>query len=169
MFAKVFSQKARFNDNLNELISRKYSGLTDIRFLLALGVIFAHCGPLLNGNGAPNLGIGCLDMGQMSVRGFMFISGLLVSISARKHSFRAYLLRRIARIYPGFLFCLISTIFIILPIFGLFNGIDLASTWIEPQGSPDFLLNNLFIAIRQYQVLPYTDLFAYKGAINGSL
>jgi len=162
-------KRIKYFPSLHELIVSRYSGLTDIRLLLAFSVILGHCRPLLEGNGSRNLGVGSFDFASMGVRGFMFLSGMLIIGSAKKHNLKRFLLRRIARIYPAFIFCLLTTILVILPIFGFANGINWRITWLDNQGSFGFLLNNMFLAIRQYQVIPYTDLFIYKGAVNGSL
>jgi peptidoglycan/LPS O-acetylase OafA/YrhL len=93
---------------LNEKItSSKGDNLNLIRLLLALTVLFGHC--YLMSYGDENLEpfhrwTHNLTSGRMAVYAFFFISGFLITGSwQRSKSFLDYFLKRVLRIYPGFI------------------------------------------------------------------
>ena len=93
-----------------QIASRKSNNLNIIRLLLALMVIFSHSFPLALGygdGGNEPLKIWTHrqeSFGTVAVDMFFFISGFLVTASwLRSKSMQDYLMKRVLRIYPGFI------------------------------------------------------------------
>ena len=86
-----------------------HNALNALRLVLATMVIVGHV-PRLSGQGSdPALGV--VKLGVVAVGGFFAISGYLVTNSRLHNSGGTYMLRRLARIYPGYLLCLVITAF----------------------------------------------------------
>lgn len=91
-----------------------------LRLLAAVTVILAHAYPLSR-PGAPDplgrLGHGHIGLGPLAVYVFFAISGYLITMSCdRSRSPRAFLARRVARLYPGFAVALAVCFFIVTPL-----------------------------------------------------
>jgi peptidoglycan/LPS O-acetylase OafA/YrhL len=98
-----------------------------LRLLFATLVIVSHSAELIDGNRSreplTNL-FGVLTFGELAVDGFFLISGYLVVQSfERSDSTLNYLMKRIRRIYPGFLVAYFVCVFVIAP----WVGNDLAT------------------------------------------
>jgi peptidoglycan/LPS O-acetylase OafA/YrhL len=114
---------------LRELIAAsRYNNLNVIRLFLALMVICSHAYIICYGRGEKGRGepLYCLTHGQealgtIAVNLFFFISGMLITASwLHSKSMQDYLIKRIIRIYPGFISALIFsglTIWIFCPEF----------------------------------------------------
>ena len=95
----------------NQIASPRGNNLNVIRLLLALMVIFSHSFPVVFGHGGDiqkdPFSIWAHQQetfGTMAVYLFFLISGLLVTASwLRSRSMQDYLLKRVLRIYPGFI------------------------------------------------------------------
>lgn len=86
-----------------------HNALNALRLVLATMVIVGHV-PRLSGQGSdPALGV--VKLGVVAVGGFFAISGYLVTNSRLRSSGGTYMLRRFARIYPGYWLCLAITAF----------------------------------------------------------
>jgi peptidoglycan/LPS O-acetylase OafA/YrhL len=98
-----------------------------LRLLFATLVIVSHSAELIDGNRSreplTNL-FGVLTLGELAVDGFFLISGYLV-VQSFEHSGSTlnYLMKRIRRIYPGFLVAYFVCVFVIAP----WVGNDLAT------------------------------------------
>ena len=79
------------------------NGLNLVRLGLALAVLVSHGYALL---GRPEPAPGGEKVGTWAVFGFFAISGYLITGSRLSSPLSAYVLRRLARIYPAFLVCL---------------------------------------------------------------
>ena len=85
-----------------------------LRFILASMVIYYHMGPLL---GQPTVTIMGQGLGYVAVNGFFILSGFFIAGSwARSSGFAAYLIRRIARIFPGLIVVVLLTVFVLGPL-----------------------------------------------------
>lgn len=102
-----------------------------LRIVLALAVIFSHSNPLLFGPGTPeplSHALPGTDLGKIAVGGFFAISGVLIAASwERSKGLFDFLLRRVRRIYPGFIVAYLATI--------------LVAATLAPQGLGAFLSN----------------------------
>jgi peptidoglycan/LPS O-acetylase OafA/YrhL len=84
------------------------NNLDAIRYSLALLVLFSHSHPLLSGSDAieplMRLTGGAITLGSVAVAGFFVISGYLI-LQSWEHNAHplAYIRKRMARIYPGYL------------------------------------------------------------------
>ena len=90
-----------------------------LRLLFATLVIVSHSAELIDGNRSreplTNL-FGVLTFGELAVDGFFLISGYLVVQSfERSDTVLNYLMKRIRRIYPGFLVAYFICVFVIAP------------------------------------------------------
>jgi peptidoglycan/LPS O-acetylase OafA/YrhL len=77
-----------------------------LRIIFAICVILSHSFDLLDGNpfAQPVLRLfGTVTFGSFGVDGFFIVSGYLITASYLASSNRAYLAKRILRIYPGFI------------------------------------------------------------------
>lgn len=93
-----------------------------LRLLFASLVIIAHCHETADGsniNEPLHRLFGTISLGTISVYGFFIISGYLItsSFSNSKSNF-SYLVKRIARIYPGFIVASFFCLFIVAPLAG---------------------------------------------------
>jgi len=154
--------------SLEQLLQDRCSGLSDVRLLLAVLVVFSHSWPLLLGPEA-EVSLGPLQPGAMAVRAFMVLSGLLVARSARRHPPLSFLRRRLLRLYPGVLVAQLVTVLLILPLFAWAVRVPYLPSLGGDRGGLRYLLANLSLLVKQSALLPFTDLFPYKGAFNGSL
>jgi peptidoglycan/LPS O-acetylase OafA/YrhL len=95
----------------SQIASRKNNNLNIIRLLLALAVIVSHSFPVALGPGGDTREEPLYawthqqeSSGAVAVDLFFLISGLLVTASwLRSKSMQDYLMKRILRIYPGFI------------------------------------------------------------------
>lgn len=139
------------------------NNLDALRLGMALLVVWSHCFALWYGTEAiepvSRLLGGVYNAGNVAVLGFFTISGFLITLSyARTSSPRRYLMRRVRRIYPGYLAAVLVCSLIVVPAFstrrfgelGLREVLGLAS---------NLLLRNYIVA---------SDAFA-SGPVNGAL
>src|SRR5215472_14362624 len=95
----------------NQIASRQCNNFNIIRLSLALMVIFSHSFPVALGHGGDTrfepLNIWTrhqASSGAVAVNSFFFISGFLITASwLRSRSVPDYFLKRVLRIYPGFI------------------------------------------------------------------
>jgi len=77
-----------------------------LRMSFAAMVILSHSCELLDGNRSREILsriFGTISLGELAVDGFFIVSGYLITKSYLASAHRSYLLKRILRIYPGFL------------------------------------------------------------------
>jgi peptidoglycan/LPS O-acetylase OafA/YrhL len=135
-----------------------------LRLIFAVLVIFSHSFPLTRGSNATEplsiLTRGQVTFGNISVWGFFVISGFLITRSwQRSPRISKYLVRRISRIYPGFVVNAIIAALVVVPI-----AAD-PSTYF-PVSLSSFLLNTL-----RLQSFEYPPVFVHNpgSALNGAL
>ncbi|MDB6172546.1 MAG: acyltransferase [Chthoniobacteraceae bacterium] len=90
-----------------------------IRFILATLVLFSHSYQLIDGDARREpLAKWCgFTLGHVAVCGFFILSGFLIAKSwDRQPHFGDFIVRRVARIYPGFVICGIVCVFVVGPL-----------------------------------------------------
>jgi len=159
--------------NEEKTLSLKENGYDLLRLLLAAFVVVTHS-YAVGGFGAEPLRSWSKEdvlLGDLGVLGFFGLSGFLVSVSfQRANSLLDYCLKRFRRIFPGFWVCLFLTAFLIAPAIWLFKGRSFGEfPWIGPNGAFEYVVNNLFLLIRQQEIGMVLSGASWPGAINGSL
>lgn len=93
-----------------------------LRLLLASLVVVSHSSELLDQNRSREILtniFGTISFGEMAVDGFFLISGYLILKSFLSSStLKGYLLKRVLRIYPGFIAASFFCIFVLIPLSG---------------------------------------------------
>lgn len=143
------------------------NSLNMFRLILAAMVLFAHSwyiagqgvGPQLHGE----------NLGGWAVAGFFVLSGFLITRSRFRTGPGDYLLHRIARIFPGFLVCLVVVAFGFAPVAALLEHGTLAGFLSTPVTPLEYIWGNSALHINHYTIGTTLDTVPYPGAWNGSL
>lgn len=144
------------------------------RLIAALAVILGHSFSLAPAQGFYD-GLSALtgqNIAAVAVKFFFFLSGLLVtdSLLARK-SVPQFLIARLFRIWPGLVFVLLASVFLIGPIT---TNMDLSSYFSHPSTylyiKHQVLMETWGAQLPEYKGLPgvFTE-NTYKNAVNASL
>ncbi|MBS4213120.1 acyltransferase family protein [Neobacillus rhizophilus] len=155
--------------SIDQYITTRKNNLDFIRFIAAALVLFSHSYPLtLGNNGSEPFAIltkGQMTFGEFAVSIFFVISGFLITQSfERSKSPISYFKARFLRIFPGLIFVVFLSIFLLGPIF------------------TDLSLKDYFTARDTYEYLSTISLYwiqydlpgvfqtnVWPTAINGSL
>ncbi|RNM14767.1 acyltransferase family protein [Nocardioides pocheonensis] len=97
------------------------NALNLLRLILATLVIVSHSRPL-GGYGDDDPYFGRIKLGTIAVAGFFAVSGYLVSRSRLRQRPSHFLIRRFARIYPGYWLSLLVTVFGLSALIGARRG-----------------------------------------------
>ena len=93
-----------------------------LRLVFALLVIVAHSFAVVDGYGQYDpltFVFGTINSGELGVKGFFLVSGFLVAQSFdRSKSVPDYLLKRVLRIYPGYIVAALLSLFLVGPLSG---------------------------------------------------
>lgn len=148
-------------------LDNRRNSLNMIRLVLATSVIFHHSFPLIGaGLGPEYLGD---RLGGWAVIGFFGLSGYLITASRWSKSFGEYLTLRIARIYPAFIVCLLTTPLIFAPLnYWRAHG-SLGGYLSSPTTPFAYVFNNLGLKMFNYDVAGTPLGVPYPHAWNGSL
>lgn len=151
--------------SLAERLSSRENSLNFIRLVLACLVIFGHTFPL---GGFPEFTAGPFVHGGfhgLAVFGFFAISGYLILAAALRTNLRAFLWRRLLRIYPGYLVAILLTAFL-FPAIG--HAINSGVTF-DPLYSLRYVLSSLDLKVGTLKVSENPTLVPWNDAWNGSL
>lgn len=143
------------------------NSLNMFRLVLAAVVLFAHSFYIFGAGDGPSLH--GENLGGYAVSGFFVLSGFLITRSRLRTAPGAFLLHRIARIYPAFLACLAVTAFVFAPIAALAEHGDLRGFLSTPVTPLEYVWTNLALHIDSYTIGTTLQSSPYPGAWNGSL
>jgi peptidoglycan/LPS O-acetylase OafA/YrhL len=136
-----------------------------LRVFMALVVVWSHSFAIYYGSEDDEpislILNGVYNFGNIAVRSFFVISGFLISQSfARSSSFSSYMSKRVRRIFPGYIVCVLLCSFLVIPAFSESARLDLWSALKAITGA--FILHPIY---------PESDVFAshHVAAVNGSL
>lgn len=151
------------------IFTRGNNAFSLVRLVAAALVIYGHSYAISPGSGQEDIVSfatrGATFTGELSVVVFFFLSGALISQSAEQaRNLRSYFIKRIFRIYPALLVCIVVTVFILAPIFG---GKNLGDIVAEPQ-TWNYLFRNGVEVYNEHFIPGVFDDHPNKG-LNGSL
>lgn len=138
------------------------NSLNLFRLLLALTVVTSHEWPLGGYGKEPQLAHAAL--GQWAVAGFFALSGFLITQSRLRSPLGQFFLRRIFRIYPGYLVCLLAIAIMFAPL-----SVVLGSGSINWDSSASYVADNAFLKIEQNGIQSTLANVPFANAWDGSL
>lgn len=139
-----------------------------LHLMASFFVLYGHQYRLLNqlppvvlGNQIHELGVKTIFL----ISGYLIAKSLFSMTCGRKKVTAVYLVKRIGRLFPEFLFCLIITAFLIAP---LFTTLTVKEYFYNMDSIVFYIKNNLFL----YPIFHLPGVFAdnpFAGTVNGSL
>jgi peptidoglycan/LPS O-acetylase OafA/YrhL len=147
---------------LDRAFDPRNNSLNFLRLVLALAVIVSHQWPL--GGYGPEPVVAGLTPGTWAVAGFFAISGYLIANSRLNMGFPPFLARRVLRIYPGFLVCLLVVALFFAPL-----STVLGEGTVHWSSAASFVGRNVFLKIEQNSIDATLPNAPYGPAWNGSL
>jgi len=138
------------------------NSLNFLRLVFALLVIVSHAWPV--GGYGDDPSIAGEKLGTWAVSGFFAISGYLIANSRRHTTMSTFLVRRVLRIYPGYLVCLVVVAFGFAPISAAIGGG--AVHWTS---ALTYVSDNLLLKVHQEAIQDTLARVPYGAAWNGSL
>ena len=144
----------------------KRNGLNFIRLLLAGMVVVHHSFPI---TGADSAGLIYLThFGSWAVNGFFAISGYLIAMSwLNSRSNPQFIRRRLFRIFPAFWVALLTTAFLIAPLYSAVSGSS-GSTWMALD-AVKYVATNSLLLVTQPTIGTTLESAQYPQSWNGSL
>jgi peptidoglycan/LPS O-acetylase OafA/YrhL len=130
----------------HKIETSKGDNLNLIRLIMAIAVVFSHSFALTNGQPEPLFQwTHDVSFGTLAVYSFFFISGFLITGSwERSQSFLDFMMKRVLRIYPGFIAALVGCamlIWVICPEFkGFIIGSHQTTSWLKSVAHDAILL-----------------------------
>ncbi|GAA2141570.1 acyltransferase [Arthrobacter humicola] len=167
MSAAVLTPKAKPAPAVGSRLDPRKNSLNLIRLVLAFMVLLAHSWHIVGaGNG---WGFRGENLGGWAVAGFFGISGYLITASRFGSGIGRYLVHRVARIFPGFIVCLIVMAFGFAPIAYVIQHGSLHGFMQTPTTPLNSIFANLSLRIVSYDIAGTPAGVPYPGAWNGSL
>jgi peptidoglycan/LPS O-acetylase OafA/YrhL len=143
-------------------LSLRRNSLNFLRLVLALAVIVSHTWPI--GGYGPDPRIAGEKLGTWAVAGFFAISGYLIANSRRHLSMSTFLTRRVLRIYPGYLVCLVVVAVLLAPL-----SVAIGPGSIQWSDAVSYIDHNIFLKVFQDGIHDTLSQTPYGPAWNGSL
>lgn len=143
------------------------NSLNALRLGLAFVVILSHSWALGGYGAEPRFG--GEKVGTWAVFAFFALSGYLIAGSRVNNDLVGYLQRRILRIYPAFVVCLLVTVMVFAPIgyYAIHHTLDGYAT---AKPTPiNYVLSNLKLKMETYNVAQTPDGIPHEHAWTGSM
>jgi peptidoglycan/LPS O-acetylase OafA/YrhL len=166
---QITARRGKAMPSIGTTFDPRRNSLNALRLALAASVIVSHSWPIggygLDPGYSPT-GRSDQDLGSWAVAGFFAISGFLIAGSRiNSRSPLDYYWRRVLRIYPAFIACLLLVAFVIAPLAtGLLGGGRYALS-----GAASYVLNNLGLLIQQFGIPKTLATVPFPGAWDGAL
>ncbi|HOF62777.1 MAG TPA: acyltransferase [Dermatophilaceae bacterium] len=144
---------------LGAALRSRDNSLNAVRLALATAVIAGHAW-ILGGFGASRIE----GLTGMAVNGFFALSGFLIAGSRWRSSMRDFLIRRVARIFPGFLVCLVVVAAALAPLSAM-----LGPGQLQPGSAAAYVARNLGLVVTQHGIADTLASVPYPRVWNGSL
>ncbi len=148
-------------------LNPKNNSLNLIRLVLSLMVLFAHSFFIVGAGTGPTFKQE--NLGGWAVAGFFGISGYLITGSRFNNKIGPYLVHRVARIFPGFLVCLVVMAAFFAPVAYVIQHSSLHGFFQTPTTPANSIFANMFLRISTYDIAGTPAGVPYPGAWNGSL
>lgn len=145
--------------SLGQTLDSRDNALNFVRLLLAGLVIIGHTWPL--GGFGPSRGERLADV---AVNGFFALSGYLICGSRQRIGLWRFLVRRSARILPGFWLCLCVVAFVLAPLSTLITGEHL-----DGRSALSYVRSNAALDMRQFGIADLLESLPFPVAWDGSL
>jgi peptidoglycan/LPS O-acetylase OafA/YrhL len=162
----------RRGQSLYDAISSNYRFITLFRLFLAVLVLYSHSFPIFLGKAdapVPFFWKTSVSFGTAAVGGFFCLSGLLLYNSASKLEAKKWILRRIFRLFPAYVMCLLLSSFVLGPISQvLLKGTIDNYFNFDATGPIGYFWNNLFMPIGITYALNDTFAEGPYGSLVGS-
>jgi peptidoglycan/LPS O-acetylase OafA/YrhL len=157
---------------VGEILADRNNGLTFVRLLLSILVLIAHSYSL-GGFGEDKffyvITRGQEGSGEVAVKSFMLLSGLLVTASFERQPLKLYFINRSLRIFPGYLCSILVIGFLFGPIMAVLSNVDLQTYFSTDRNGPwSYVLKNSLLAIRQTGILNLLDKNPFPHYVAGS-
>jgi peptidoglycan/LPS O-acetylase OafA/YrhL len=146
--------------SLHELLSGRQNSLNAVRLVLAALVVLGHAWPLTGSTAEPRLE----GLSGIAVNGFFAVSGYLIAASRMNTALLAYLWRRVLRIFPAFLVCLVTIAAGFAPLAAALEG-----TAVSAGSAAGFVFHNALLSISQWGIMGTLAAVPYHDVWNGSL
>lgn len=147
---------------LAERFDPRRNSLNFLRLVLATAVIVSHARPLGGFGRDPEIANQAL--GTWAVMGFFAISGYLIASSRAHTDLVGFFVRRVLRIYPGFLVCIVLVAFAFAP---------LSTVWghgsYSLSSGADYVMHNGLLKVEQPGIAHTLSNVPYANAWDGSL
>lgn len=140
----------------------RHNSLNFLRLAFASAVIVSHAKPL--GGFGHDPAIARQTVGTWAVMGFFAISGYLIASSRMHTRLPEFFARRVLRIYPGFVACLLATALVFAPI-----SVAIGSGSFSPTSALNYVVRNLGLKVEADGIAGTLGGVPYGSAWNGSL
>ena len=138
------------------------NSLNFLRLVFALMVIVSHAWPVGGYGDDPR--IAREKLGTWAVAGFFAISGFLIANSRRHAPMGTFLVRRVLRIYPGYLVCLVVVAFAFAPVSAAIGPGSIHWT-----SAFSYVFDDMLLKVHQEGIRDTLTAVPYGPAWNGSL
>ena len=143
------------------------NALNLLRLVLAFLVFYSHA-DILAGTG-DGYEVAGQHLGSWGVVGFFAISGFLITGSRMRADAGPYLINRVTRIFPGFLFSLVFVAFVMAPAAHVIEKGTIDGFFGASPTPGSYVYSNILLHISTYNIGTTLASVPYPGAWNGSL